>query len=279
MSHEFITRPSGCVESFTGYVEHGEPVARFEEPLADPVLIVSLGPSIDVIDAAGRRATLRSFVGGLGETPSVTEHDGEQAGIQVRLGPFAARALLGMPIGELANVVVDLDDVLGHAAAELSERLAATDGWDARFDILEAHFARRMADAAPPPRDVEWAWGRLRASGGRVRVDALARELGWSRRHFAERFRAEIGLAPKAVARLMRFERVARRLRAGGDHRLGEVALDCGYYDQAHLNRDFRQFAGCTPGEFAARRMPAGDGIAAPDGVLPFVQDAAAALA
>jgi AraC-like DNA-binding protein len=96
-------------------------------------------------------------------------------------------------------------------------------------------------------------------------VDELARETGWSRRHLAERFRSEIGLPPKVAARVVRFQRVTARLQAGGADRLGELALDCGYYDQAHRNRDFRAFAGCTPTEYAAG--------------LPFVQDDAAAVA
>jgi AraC-like DNA-binding protein len=101
---------------------------------------------------------------------------------------------------------------------------------------------------------VRWAWERLRRTAGAVRVDGLARELGWSRRHFAQRFKRELGVAPKTAARLMRFDRAARRLRAGEP--LGQVALDCGYYDQPHMNREFRALAGCTPAQ------------------LPFVQDA-----
>src|SRR4051795_8527710 len=109
MSHWFLTAPPhpslrAHVRSYTAYVESGDPLARLEEPPGgDPVLIVSLGPTLDVIDAAGRRQTLRSFAGGLGESWSVTEHGGDQAGVQIRLDPFAARALLGMPIGALAN--------------------------------------------------------------------------------------------------------------------------------------------------------------------------------
>jgi AraC-like DNA-binding protein len=82
-------------------------------------------------------------------------------------------------------------------------------------------------------------------SGGAVAVETLAAELGWSRRHFAARFRAEVGMAPKALARLLRFERAVERLRGGEE--LAMIALGCGYYDQAHFNRDFRAFTGTTP--------------------------------
>jgi AraC-like DNA-binding protein len=285
MSHEFVDaapHPSlrAHVRGYTGYVESGPPVARLEEPPgADPVLVISLGPTLDVADASGRRQSFRSFAAGLGDSPSTTEHGGHQAGVQVRLDPFAARALLGMPVGALANRIVELEDVLGSRGRELEERLAGAPDWRSRFGLLDAAFVRRLAEAAPAPPDVEWAWRRLVTSGGRARIDELASELGWSRRHFSARFQAELGLPPKTVARLVRFERAARRLRSGRARSLGQLALDCGYYDQAHLNRDFRSFAGVAPGEFAARRLPDGGGIAAPAEELPFVQDGAAAVA
>jgi AraC-like DNA-binding protein len=256
MIHEFVNAPSRMVRSYTGYVERGAPATRVEAAQPEPVLVISFGPLI-AVDGAG----LRSFVGGLGDSWAQTSHEGEQAGVQVRLDPFAARALLGMPIAALANQVVALDDVLGPRAAELEERLAGAPSWDARFALLDELFARRLAEAPAPPSDIRWAWQRLHERG--TRVDVLARELGWSRRHFSERFKAELGLAPKTIARLMRFNRATQLMRSGDP--VGEVALDCGYYDQAHLNRDFRAFAGCTPTEYAQR--------------LPFVQDATAAAA
>jgi AraC-like DNA-binding protein len=239
-----IAAPSRVVRGYTGYAENGDPVTREELPHPGPVLVISLGPSIDVDGQV-----LRSFVGGLDDSPSRTAHAGEQAGVQVRLDPFAARGLLGMPIGALARQVVPLDAVLGRTAAELEERLADAPSWPARFRILDDVFARRLAEAPQAPRDVRWAWQRL--IGEPVRVDELARELGWSRRHFTHRFTTELGMAPKAVARIARFAR-ARDLLGSGTP-LGQVALSCGYYDQAHMNRDFRDLGGCAPGELLAR--------------------------
>jgi AraC-like DNA-binding protein len=86
-----------------------------------------------------------------------------------------------------------------------------------------------------------------------VRVETLARETGWSRRHLSATFAREVGLPPKVFARLARFERAVRLLRAGGD--LADVAYACGYADQPHMNRDFRAFLGAPPSR------------------LPFVQD------
>jgi AraC-like DNA-binding protein len=73
-----------------------------------------------------------------------------------------------------------------------------------------------------------------------------------------------LGLPPKVIGRILRFDRVKRRLERADGHGLSEIALDCGYYDQAHLNRDFRAFAHATPTEFLARRLPDGGGVAGP---------------
>jgi transcriptional regulator GlxA family with amidase domain len=117
--------------------------------------------------------------------------------------------------------------------------------------------------ARRPSPDVEWAWRRLRATGGLLPVGSLARELGCSRRHLIGRFREQIGPAPKTAARLVRFQRTVRLLERHDRGRFAEIAQRCGYYDQAHMNREFRQLAGTAPGELVARLLPGGLGVAA----------------
>jgi transcriptional regulator GlxA family with amidase domain len=97
---------------------------------------------------------------------------------------------------------------------------------------------------------VIWAWRRLVQAGGNVAVSSLAQELGWSRKRIVARFREEIGLPPKATARLLRFDR-ARTLAEGAERRdWTRIAVECGYYDQSHLINDFGAFTGRTPATF-----------------------------
>jgi AraC-like DNA-binding protein len=256
------------VVSYTGYVEQAPaPMRRLEVPFAGIPLILSLGPSL-LVDGVRHR----SFVAGLDDTATVTEYAGEQRGIQVNLTPLGARRLLDLPMSELARQVVALEDLLGARGARLIERLQDAPGWEPRFALLDAVLLARLRDAAPVAAEVEHAWARLRSSHGAVPIAALAAEVGWSRRHLATRFRDDVGLPPKAVARILRFERVTDALRARGASSLADVAYACGYADQAHLNRDFRAFAGTTPTDFAARLLPGGAGVAA-DG-FPNIQDA-----
>jgi AraC-like DNA-binding protein len=230
---------AGHIHSLAGWHERTDgPVRRAELPGARIVLVISFGPTLDV---DGR--TFRSFVAGLTDAPALTEHAGEGHGMQAYLTPLGARRLLGMPMAELTRQVVELEELIGRD--ELSERLATAPDWGTRFALLEREIARRTLAAPPVAPELEWAWRRL--SDG-VPVGELAAELGWSRRHFTATVRRELGLAPKPLARLLRFERAVERLRAGDE--LADVALDSGYYDQAHFNRDFKAFAGVTPTEY-----------------------------
>jgi len=255
---EMVTRaapPSlrGFVRNYTAYDEwSADPLCRREVPSADVTLILSPDSELRVPE---RHV---SFVAALHDSHALVEHPGRQHGIEVKLTPLGAHALFGLPMHELTNRVVELDDLPG---LDLVSRLWDVDGWERRFGILDSAFAARLGDARPVSRELVWAWQRLRLSEGRAAIGALAGELGWSHRRLIARFREQIGLPPKMVGRVLRFDRVSRLLRETGAPSLAEVAFDCGYYDQAHLNRDFREFAGTTPGEYVASRLPEGGGV------------------
>jgi len=230
---------AGRVTGYYGFeVATPQPVRRREGPGADVVVILTFEEHW-LID--GERQA--SFVAGLHERQVTTEHPGRSLGMQVNLDPLAARALTGAPVHELAGRAAPLDEIFDPS---LVERLVEASTWESRFALLDATLAPRLADARPSP-EIAWAWGRLRASHGRVAVGELAAELGWSRKRIVARFRDEIGLPPKAVARLLRFEH-AREL--AGTMPWGELAFECGFSDQSHLIAEFRRVTGRTPETF-----------------------------
>ena len=253
------------VGMFWGYEERAsQPVRRRELPGGALVVILSFGPVLRVARDGDRLEPRRSFVAGLYDASVVTEHDGDAAGVEFTLSPPAARRLLGVPLRDFTNQAAPIDDVLGPRANELVEELALASSWSRRFAILEHSIAARLAATEDCSPELVWAWHRLVRANGMVSIAALASELEWSRKRLALQFREELGLSPKRAARVLRFERAAARLQADGNGaRLTEIAFDCGYYDQAHFNRDFREFAGSTPTEFLARRITDGFGVAA----------------
>jgi AraC-like DNA-binding protein len=250
-------RLAGLVRAYCGYEEDGTaPLRRREVPSGRVVVILGLGPAL-CVDGTDRS----SFVAALDDKPSITEHAGVNSGVQVDLHPLAARRLLDVPMHELATRVVPLADVLGPSADLFVERLAGTARWEDRFALLDAAILRRVAGTRRGTPEVAWAWGELERSAGRVPIAALSAETGWSARHLIARFREEVGVTPKLAARILRFERVVARVRRTRGAGWADIAYDCGYYDQAHLNRDFRQFAGTTPTAFAAALLPDDFGV------------------
>ena len=252
------------VGSYVGYTERTDgPVRRREVPHGGVTLILGLGEPMDFLPSAGDGPPIGrmvSFVAGLHDVHTNTGHAGDQEGVEVDLTALGASRLLGVPAPALANTVVPLDAIRGRAAGELIERLACAPDWSARFRLLDAVLLRWIADGPEPDPAIRWAWAQLDRSHGRVQVGLLAEEIGWSRRHFAARFRADVGLPPKAVGRVLRFRRAVELLTTGPSASISSVAAACGYADHSHLVRDFRSLAGCTPSELVADRR--GDGLA-----------------
>ncbi|AEA26774.1 Helix-turn-helix, AraC domain protein [Pseudonocardia dioxanivorans CB1190] len=233
-------------------------------PGAHLTFLLCLDGDVEVLQTpgAGRGpGRFDAMVAGLHHRPAVMAQGPAQTGIQLRLTWRGARMLLGVPAAALAGDVVDLRDVLGRGAVELRERLATAPSWAHRFAVLDRELTRLAASSrAPEPApEVARAWDVLAASGGTVRVEALARDLGWSRRHLATRFHDELGVSPKTAARVIRFERACDMLRSGGRDpgrrpALADVAARCGYADQPHLARDFRELGGTTATRWLAER-------------------------
>ncbi|TDC27340.1 AraC family transcriptional regulator [Streptomyces sp. 8K308] len=187
--------------------------------------------------------------------------------VRVRLSPVVAYTVLGTSPAEVAGALVDLDELWGRDTARLWERLRQARSWQDRFALTDDLVARRYEagrEGRSVPHEVTRAWGLIVRNGGRIRVEALAAEIGWSRKRLWSRFRAHIGLTPHRAAKLVRFHHAAHRL-AGGQSP-ARAAADSGYYDQSHLHRDVRAFTGDTPVALAGEPLLAVDDLAWPAG-------------
>lgn len=222
-------------------------------------LIISLADPIRVLSMPDPTAPPRAFtglIGGLHAGPVTIAADRFQFGIHVELTPWAAGALLGHPAGVLASGVFDVQDVLGARGGELIDRVRAAPDWGSRFAELDRVLAAHADHRWSPQPELTQAWATLLRTGGRVPVHRLAQQVGWSRRHLAERFRAELGLTPKAAGRVIRFQRSHAAMTRPARSGLAQIAIECGYADQAHLTREWRDLAGQTPSAWMAAELP-----------------------
>ncbi len=258
------------VESYVGYHYAGfAPGEHMGLPSRHLTFIVTFDAPLELTqlpDGTRQHESFDTLVGGLHTTPAVIRHDGNQHGIQLQVTPAGSRALFRMPAAELASTVVTLDQVWGRLGFELYDRLAFAPDWPTRFRVLDGVLLRVLSTTAELPTGARpqaaVAFRRLAVMHGLVDVASLADGIGWSRRHLTEQFSAEYGVGPKAMARVLRFER-ARWMLVQPDHpSLAMVAATCGYADQAHMTREWRSLAGSSPGAWLAAEE------------LPFVQDA-----
>jgi AraC-like DNA-binding protein len=227
-------------------------------PFPAVTVAVDLGDGLVVVDDVSGRQQRGSVVVGL--TPGSLRVRGRDIEcLQMRLSPAVAHVVLGAS-SELSGSVLALDDLWGREAARTQEQLRAAASWDDRFAIAETAIARRLEAGRALDPEVTFVWGQIETSGGQVRVDELAADVGWSRKKLWSRFRSQIGLTPKRAARLVRFDHAAHRLAAGESAAL--VAAESGYVDQSHLHRDAMAFAGVTPTTVAVAPWLAVDDVA-----------------
>lgn len=245
---------------YSGYREAGTaPAVHRGLPSPYLTLIVSLWEPLAVAQHPTQRQSPGQFetlAGGLHTSPALIVHQGWQSGIQIALNPLGARALLGVPAAEIAHIDVPADLLLGPLALEMAERAREADTWPERFAVVDDVLGRRLRPEAAPRIEVASAWRHIVSSRGTISVGRLAHLVGWSPRLLSERFGAEIGLTPKAAARVVRFNRARRLLQcraaAGQPPALADLAVECGYYDQAHLASEFRALAGAPPSRWLA---------------------------
>ncbi len=215
-------------------------------------LMIGLGARFHLVGTG----SFLSFVGGLHAAPALVESRGDTEGLHVVLKPLGARALLGVPAGALAGGVFHLDDVLGSPTdSELQARLREARTWARRFDVLDELFAARLGPQSAAP-ELAWACRKIIEQRGGARVEGVARDIGWSRRHLSERFGAELGITPKTLARIVRFEQACALIRRRGGGALAHIAAAADYYDQSHMTREWLALAGCTPRTWIREELP-----------------------
>jgi AraC-like DNA-binding protein len=244
-------------------------------------LVVNLAEDEFTISGSSARAdAVRRFPGaivsGCYATPFEIDTRVHAAVVGVHFKPGGAAGFLGVPPGELADAHVALDELCGRQAVELRERLCEASSLRDRFQILEHVLSVWLARARDPRSAVTQALAELDRPG--IDVGRVTRELGLSRRRFIEIFTEDVGMTPKRYARVRRFQRALAMATASVSPQWAEIALECGYFDQAHLCREWAELTGVSPSRFVALRRSRvkENHLALPEEGVKSVQDASA---
>lgn len=242
---------AGSGVGWTRLCDYSEPVAgelaRREPAVAGVPLILAWSGTLTV---DGSRFDA-GFVAGPADRYADTLTTGHAHGVQVDMTWLGARRLLGVPLDELAYRSVAVDDVWGRDGRLLLDRLAGTPDPGARLNLVEAFLRTRALRRETVPPVVVGTAALLHRHRGRLGVAELAERLGYGRQYVHRQVTRHLGLPPRTLARLLRFQALAGVVRAGQADQLGWAGLAAagGYADQPHLHREFRALAGLTPAQ------------------------------
>jgi AraC-like DNA-binding protein len=194
-------------------------------------LLFSLGRPLQVVGAMTRYQDFAQPSGGV-----ITG---------VRFRPGAWTSHFGISGGQITDRILPLEDLWGLRARAVEDRLNDAGSLEQWAGIIE-NSLRPVDEPTPVQRAIRWMERRR----GIVSMDQLAGHCGLSPRQFRRLCLEQSGLSPKFLARVFRYRQAASRLAADSRWSAAELALDCGYYDQAHFINEFRQFSGRTPSAF-----------------------------
>lgn len=182
------------------------------------------------------------------------DSEGRRVRMGVHFRPGGAAAFLGVPVWEAYNSHVGLDDLWGAGADALRDELLYASTVQKRFSILERHLSARCDGSRSSNPAIAYALKQYMNPPSIQSVGDTTRELNLSPKRFIELFREEVGMTPKRFCRLIRFQLALRMIRQCREPDWADIALSCGYYDQAHFNKEFQALSGLTPTEYREKR-------------------------
>jgi AraC-like DNA-binding protein len=219
-------------------------------------LIINLGSYHKVVSKTDHRhfeVFRESWLAGIQEDYIIIEALRESDLIGIRFRPGGAHAFLHFPVSEMTNHVVECEQLFGALLRQLREQLLETPRFDQRIRLIENFMLKRIDPATEDPL-IAYALREIHQHDGQKMIYQLSREVGYSHKHLISRFRAAVGVSPKRLCRILRFQSVIHRIKNQTQVRWADVAQQCNYYDQAHLIHEFRHFSDANPSGYLQHR-------------------------
>jgi AraC-like DNA-binding protein len=254
--HAPLSRYVECLWRAQGLTNH-----KRERVLPNGVVevIINLGSFHKVLarDDYSREQLYRdSWVAGIQNRHLVIESLRETDLVGVRFRPGGAYALFGFPMIELSDEVVELELISKQRFADLRDQLLEARTTTEQFRVVESMLLESLDFNRGAHPAVGHLATRIRSWDGAVRISDLVEQVALSHKRLMQLFQRDVGMTPKALAQIYRFQSVLRRIARDSEPDWSRLAAACGYYDQPHLVHEFRRLSGLTPGEYLANRLP-----------------------
>lgn len=193
------------------------------------------------------------WVLGMSDKPWIVDHDGAFGTLAVEFHPGCAYRFFTMPLKELQNQVIPAPDIFGFDGKEWEDQLAHEPTIARKAARLQSLLLRLLARDLAPDSLVDQAVSLIRKRKGLITIGELTEKMGYSQRYLALKFENRVGLGPKTLTEILRFQNQFAFLTRFGEQPMG-ADFDSGYYDQAHFTKEFKRFSGLPPAQYSKAR-------------------------
>lgn len=198
------------------------------------------------------QACNRVWASGLRTEPITIPSGNDSEMVVISFKKGRAAPFFPFPMHEITDSVVDADLIWGSALGSLREQLIATAAPEDKFRIVEDFLLNEFRSTLAVDKCVLFAVEQMRSSPDDLNIAVMNNRIGYSQKHFIDMFKRAVGITPKAYLKIMRFQKAVQTIDSSDDHDWGQIALECGFYDQSHFINDFKHFSGFTPEQFSA---------------------------
>jgi AraC-like DNA-binding protein len=260
-----LHRPGPALSAFVEFLWYHEdtiplcPKERILPTGAVDLLINLYSEPLRLFDGGGEQWFSGAFVSGPHSACFTIDPTRPQVILGVHFKPGTAFLFLGLPANELLNTSIPLDYLWGDDAYTLHERLLAAQILDKQFSVLEEALLKRLMQSRTQHPVVPFAVKAFQNVSRNQKITDVTDQIGLSQQRLGQIFRDEVGLTPKLYYRLQRFNQVLHLVKKAPAVDWTDLALTCGYYDQAHFIHDFQSFSGLNPTGYVARRRKEAD--------------------
>jgi AraC-like DNA-binding protein len=253
-----------CVWVLAAPASDSVPEPEIVLPDGKTELIVHFGDDFTKLEGDAYERQARVLISGQLTERILLRPTGAVGVVSVRFKAAGAARFFDLPYDEIVDRVVDFAQLQPEFSKTIHERVARCATHDERLAVMVAILAERLTEESQEDIFVRQACQYITQSDGAYSVQELVALIGFSERQLERKFKKQVGITPKILSRIMRFQKFLAMTKRSNNLTLADAALACGYFDQSHFIRDFTRFSGVRPTSYLTTRHAMSDHLTTP---------------